>query len=156
VGFDEDGDARRAASQSSVDNHQAQHAVVGASERAAGPGGASGRGLCLAALLVEPWVRGVGFELSEDNCAIVRWRGRYMQGAEEAYRAQQAARSMAKCYLAGEGRAILPAKDFVLPSTNVFFVRISLGGSQRLSKILDNFSKLSMHSTLALWRVHRI
>ena len=63
--------------------------------------------LIFAALLVEPWVRGVGFELSDDNCAIVRWRGSYMQGAEEAYRAQQAARSMAKCYLAGDLTAVI-------------------------------------------------
>jgi hypothetical protein len=63
--------------------------------------------LIFAALLVKPWVRGVGFELSDDNCAIVRRRGSYMQGAQEAYRAQQAARSMAKCYLAGDLAAVI-------------------------------------------------
>jgi type IV secretory pathway TraG/TraD family ATPase VirD4 len=116
--------------------------------------------LIFAALLFEPWVRGVGFELSDDNCAIVRWRGSYMQGAQEAYRAQQAARSMAKCYLAGEGSAILTAIDFVLwlqrASNQRLFRKNLIRGITEVIKILDNFFKLSMHSTLALWRVHRI
>jgi hypothetical protein len=72
----------------------------------------------LAALFVGTWVGGVGFALSGDNCAIVRWRDSYKQGANEAGRAQQAARSIEKVYFVGERQAIFTKPKCLLISND--------------------------------------